>query len=240
MRVTQQSAASLLSQESRNDKRSKLWQHHLCWHLLSCSASTLGGALGTHVHTRCNTNIHPAHVHTHTCERTHACRHAAHAVKAAVCSRPSSLSSLCSTVLPVKGEKKNLCWRPFSPLCRWDTCRYRLAIRKWVFSPLLSLHMLWERCPVTPIRNELDRHASQHMLFCLPWQLSFFLMSTIFTPAYRLPVCALMRKFNRSSKLSYKIFDTKTSWNAVEKSTNKLCLQTQRWRMFLATSWICF
>lgn len=49
-------------------------------------------------------------------------------------------------------------------LCRWGTWRYRLVIRKWVFSPLLPLHTLRESCPATLIRNELDRHESQHML----------------------------------------------------------------------------
>ncbi len=63
-------------------------------------------------------------------------------------------------------KKKNLITFPTMrpTVCRWGTWRYRLAIRKWVFSPLPSLPMLWESCPVTLIRNALDRHESQHML----------------------------------------------------------------------------
>lgn len=123
------------------------------------SVSALGGALGTHG------AMTPARVHTHTCRRARACRHA---VKAAVCShliiqRPVT-QSVKGEVL--KKKKKKSLLMTFLTVCRWGTWRHRLVIKKRVLSPLLfsPSHMLWDNRPVTLIRNELDGHESQHML----------------------------------------------------------------------------
>lgn len=97
-------------------------------------------------------------------------------------------------------------------VCRWGTWRYRLAIRKWVFSPLPSLPMLWESCPVTLIRNELDRHESQHMLNEERGNAALLSILTAPTGSVStwifIPVCELpVKKCNRSSKVSFKVLD---------------------------------
>ena len=97
--------------EWTNSERSKLGQRRASWVFLSFSMATLGGALGAHTH-RTDPQVRSACVHTHTCERTRACWHAAQAVRAAVCSlRFTLLSLIHSTLLPVK--EKNPCWWPF-------------------------------------------------------------------------------------------------------------------------------
>lgn len=75
------------------------------------SVSALGGALGTHG------AMTPARVHTHTCRRARACRHA---VKAAVCShliiqRPVT-QSVKGEVLKKKKRKSLL--MTFLTVCR--------------------------------------------------------------------------------------------------------------------------
>lgn len=100
----------------------------VCWHVLSFSSSTVGGALGTHSTT--------AHVHTHTCECAHACRPAAPAVKAAVRSHPFSLLSLTAPSRPLKLLQcaDDLSHRETQT--GGYTWSYRSVIRKWVFPPL--------------------------------------------------------------------------------------------------------
>lgn len=77
-----------------------------------------------------------------------------------------------------------------------------IANKEMSSSPLLSLPVVWESCPVTLIRNELDRHESQHMLnegrgmaalfFCPDSTdlLRFYLLTRIFIPVCKRPVCA--------------------------------------------------
>lgn len=155
------------------------------------SVSALGGALGTHA------AMTPAGVHTHTCRRARACRHA---VKAALCShliiqRPVTQS--------VKGEvlKKKI----FS-----DDLSHRVQVRhveasignketSSLSSPLLfsPSHMLWDNRPVTLIRNELDGHESQHMLDEGRWNAACSGSTCCTDFSYMcvcaLPVCALWR-----------------------------------------------